>query len=156
MDESAATNDVMTEALPAGVRRMPTPYDLGLAPSAGWLSDHNALGLKSPVVATGVVPVVTADGRASLSVLDDWFASGAGTTGTSRLPQGAQAAVVAFESSHTTSAPAEEETLAVNGESMTRLGRVAGEIMENGALTALGTSPLEDNCVDDPAGGVVG
>jgi hypothetical protein len=156
MDESAATNDVMTEALPAGVRRMPTPYDLGLTPSAGWLSDHNALGLKSPVVATGVVPVVTADGRASLSFLDDWFASEAGTTGTFGLPVGAQAAVVAFESSPTTSAAAEKQTLPPNGASMTHLGRVAGEIMDNGALTSLGTDPLEVNRLDDPARGVVG
>ncbi len=29
MDESAALNDVMTEALPEGVRRLPTPADLG-------------------------------------------------------------------------------------------------------------------------------
>jgi uncharacterized repeat protein (TIGR01451 family) len=31
MEESAEPNDVMTEALPVGVRRMPTPHDLGLA-----------------------------------------------------------------------------------------------------------------------------
>src|SRR5207244_10659120 len=44
MDESPAANDVMTEALPLGVRRMPTPDDLGLPPSAAWSSSHSGNG----------------------------------------------------------------------------------------------------------------
>jgi hypothetical protein len=40
----------MTEALPLSVRRMPTPYDLGLKPSAAWNSSHTITGLKESVL----------------------------------------------------------------------------------------------------------
>jgi hypothetical protein len=51
MEENAEPNDVMTEALPVGARRLPAPHDLGLeAPHAADSRPH-ALGLKDAVVA---------------------------------------------------------------------------------------------------------
>jgi hypothetical protein len=50
MDESSQPNDVMTEALPAGVRRLPTPANLGLPPSAAWASSHTGAGLSLPTL----------------------------------------------------------------------------------------------------------
>jgi hypothetical protein len=62
MDESSLPNDLMTEALPMGVRRMPTPYDLGLQPSVGWASSHTFAGLKERVRATDDLSIRLLDG----------------------------------------------------------------------------------------------
>jgi hypothetical protein len=153
MGESTAPDDVMTEALPAGVRQMPTPLDLGLTPSAAWVSSHNALGLKNTVGENGVSPVVPADGRMSLSALDDFFVSGPGTPDTSALPEDAQVAVVRFEPSGASSAAAAERLLTVNGAGT---GPVPREILDKRALTGSGTDPLGDNRLDDVIREVVG
>ena len=71
MDESSQPNDVMTEALQLDVRRMPTPYDLGLEPSAAWTGSHTGDGLKEPPL--------TAQER-SILLLNSLFASGSQTT----------------------------------------------------------------------------
>jgi hypothetical protein len=85
--ESPKPDDVMTEALPAGVRRMPTPQDLGLQPWAEWVSSHNALGLKELVAsaapqptANGVQASAPTDLAANLGLLDRVFASALGTS----------------------------------------------------------------------------
>jgi hypothetical protein len=57
--------------LPLGVRRLPTPYDLGLQPSATWASSHTSTGLKEPRL--------TANG-AGVLLRDSWFATGLPTT----------------------------------------------------------------------------
>ena len=79
MDESAAANDVMTEALPLGVRRLPTPDDLGLKPSAAWAGSHNSLGLKEP--AAGREAALAA--RVDPGVLDRLFAAALDSPGSS-------------------------------------------------------------------------
>jgi hypothetical protein len=48
MNEGSQPNDIMTEALLLGVRRLPTPQDLGLQPSALWVSSHTSTGLEEP------------------------------------------------------------------------------------------------------------
>jgi hypothetical protein len=68
MEESAQPNDVMTEALPVGVRRLPTPQDLGLEPSAAGANGQNPLSLT--VGAPGASPGVAVEPGASLRRFD--------------------------------------------------------------------------------------
>jgi hypothetical protein len=75
MDESPASNDVMSEALPLGVRRMPTPDDLGLRPSAAWLRSHTSAGLKEPVEPTFPVGFATAVFPGGIVFSTGWYAT---------------------------------------------------------------------------------
>lgn len=59
MDESSAPNNVMTEALPEGVRRLPTPADLGKVEVIAAQSVDSTLAVASATVTAGAPAEVT-------------------------------------------------------------------------------------------------
>ena len=143
MDESPAANDVMTEALPLGVRRMPTPDDLGRAPSAAWSSSHSGNGLRE-------VPL-TAQGRSAL-LLDGLFASELQAVASwqasqvSSPVQGLRANPLAK-----TSAAGESEFLTRNPQATPLVGLPRRATCKNTIIAAWETHYLDDHLLDELA-----
>jgi hypothetical protein len=75
MGESDQPDNVMTEALPAGVRRMPRPADLGLLTPAEWANSHNALGLKESEASFASLGTMLVPSGSVVCV--GWFSRGA-------------------------------------------------------------------------------
>jgi hypothetical protein len=150
MGESAEANDVMTEALPEGVRRMPTPHDLGLAPSAAWSSSHKAVGLRNPVVGNRVQLAGMAGVGVSLRLLDGLFASQLGTRDLLGPPQASQL-LAQVSRAVMTLAVIEGPTLAENAQPIALIGLGGPGTLGNKAAATWSDHSLDNALLDDLA-----
>jgi hypothetical protein len=138
IDESVQPNDVMTEALPLGVRRLPTPSDLGLQPSTTWANSHTSTGLKG---ARGM-----ADGGGILP-RDSLFAVGQPTQQFLAVFQAQQPEAPTPGSVVLLSTAWEGEGLLPNRPPLTAAGLKYHQISDNGAAGWMGYA-LDDALVD--------